>query len=96
MENFTTRSVTTRIKERGVVLYGKEISVLIDTTSNQLIRVGLMIAGEMDMREEQHETKKAQIVLPLLEELLAKHHLQMQDITAITVVPGSGSFTGCG
>ncbi len=68
--------------------------LLIDTTSNEIIKVGLEINGQMDMREESHDKKKAQIVLPLIDELLQKHHLQLKDIKAIEVKTGPGSFTG--
>ena len=72
----------------------RNIIITIDTTSNETIKVGLEIDGKMDMREESHEKKKAQIVLPLIEELLKKHELKITDISEIEVNPGPGSFTG--
>jgi len=72
----------------------KQIILHIDTTSNEVIKVGLSIDGQMDMREESHDKKKAQIVLPLIEELLHTHTLTLQDITEIEVNSGPGSFTG--
>lgn len=72
----------------------RKISITIDTTSNEIIRVGMAIDGKMDMREVPHAKKKAQIVLPLLDELLKKYTLTLQDITEIEVHPGPGSFTG--
>lgn len=38
--------------------------------------------------------QKAQVVLPLIERLLKKHKLALQDIDGIEVKPGPGSFTG--
>ena len=38
--------------------------------------------------------KKAQTVLPLIEEMLREQKLKLSDITAISVNPGPGSFTG--
>ncbi len=70
------------------------VKLFIDTTSNELIKVGLEINGKVDMCEESHDKKKAQIVLPLLEELLHKHNLSLKDLTEIEVNPGPGSFTG--
>lgn len=70
------------------------MKLFIDTTSNEIIKVGLEIDGEMDLCEESHDKKKAQIVLPLIEELLQKHNVEQQDITEIEVKPGPGSFTG--
>ena len=66
----------------------------IDTTSNERIKVGLLIDNKMDMREESHEKKKAQIVLPMLDALLREHYLTLQSLTAIDVNSGPGSFTG--
>jgi len=74
--------------------YNPNMKVFIDTTSNEIIKVGLEIDGKMDLREESHEKKKAQIVLALIEELLVKHTITLQDITEIEVNPGPGSFTG--
>jgi len=72
----------------------KQIILYIDTTSNEIIKVGLEIDKEIDMREESHDKKKAQIVLPLIEELLKKHTLTLHDISEVEVNPGPGSFTG--
>lgn len=68
--------------------------ILIDTTSNKEIKVGLVIDGKQDLVEQQIDYRKAQVVLPLIEELLKKHNLQLRDLTAIEVNLGSGSFTG--
>ena len=37
---------------------------------------------------------KSQTTLPMIEEILAEHKLNISDITAITVAMGPGSFTG--
>jgi len=37
---------------------------------------------------------KAQIILPMVEEILKKHRLVLQDLDVIEVNPGPGSFTG--
>jgi tRNA threonylcarbamoyladenosine biosynthesis protein TsaB len=72
----------------------KQIILYIDTTSNVVIKVGMEVDGKMDMRDESHEKKKAQIVLPMLEQLLRDHHLELHDLDAIRVELGPGSFTG--
>ena len=46
------------------------------------------------MIEQKIDHQKAQIVLPLMEELLKKHKLQLSDLNAITVNTGPGSYTG--
>ena len=76
------------------LVYNISVKLFIDTTSNETIKVGLAVGGKMDLREESHDKKKAQIVLSLIHELLTKHNLMLQDLTAIEVNPGPGSFTG--
>lgn len=75
--------------------YMKEQNIItIDTTSNEIIKVGLKIDGKEDLLSESHDKKKAQIVLPLIEKLLESHQLQLADISGIEVNLGPGSFTG--
>ncbi|MBI5122303.1 tRNA (adenosine(37)-N6)-threonylcarbamoyltransferase complex dimerization subunit type 1 TsaB [Candidatus Roizmanbacteria bacterium] len=71
-----------------------KVLLLIDTSNNKVIKVGLTINGEEDLVEKQIDYRKAQVVLPLIEELLKKHKLVLQDISEIKVNPGPGSFTG--
>lgn len=68
--------------------------LFIDTTNNKEVTVGLKIDKEKFIRKQPLETRKAQVVLPLLEELLKEHGLCLKNITAIEVNPGPGSFTG--
>ena len=69
-------------------------TIFIDTTSNTEIIVALIVDGERDEVKKVLEKKKAQIALYLIEELLQKHKLRLQDIECIEVNPGPGSFTG--
>ncbi len=69
-------------------------TLIIDTSSNQCISVGLQINGKIDSIKQKIDTRKAQVVLPFLERLLAKHNLQISDISAIKVNKGPGSYTG--
>ncbi len=71
-----------------------KITLLIDTTSNKIIKVGLNKDGREFMIEQQLDKQKAQIVLRLIDELLKKHNLKLKDIEAIQINPGPGSFTG--
>lgn len=66
----------------------------IDTTNNKEIVVGLEIAGKKDEICEEVGEKRAQMVLSLIDQLLKKHDLTVQDLTAIEVNHGPGSFTG--
>lgn len=66
----------------------------IDTSNNKEVVVALKIDGKEDIRKQIPDHRKAQLVLPIVEELLKDHVLKLKDITAIEVNPGPGSFTG--
>lgn len=66
----------------------------IDTSNNKEVKVRLTIEGKEYPIEQAIDYRKAQVVLPLLEDLLKKHNLSLRDLTGIEVNPGPGSFTG--
>ncbi len=68
--------------------------LLIDTTNNKEVTVGLKIDGKEVAEKKQLDTRKAQVVLPMLEKMLEDHRLSLKDLTAIEVNSGPGSFTG--
>lgn len=68
--------------------------LLIDTSNNKEIVIGLQIDGKEDMRKKIPEHRKSQVVLPMIEELLKEHSLTLKDITELRVHQGPGSFTG--
>ncbi|HSX08938.1 MAG TPA: tRNA (adenosine(37)-N6)-threonylcarbamoyltransferase complex dimerization subunit type 1 TsaB [Candidatus Saccharimonadales bacterium] len=72
----------------------KNIVLLIDTTNNKEMTVGLKIDEKEIIKKRSLDRRKAQVVLPLLEELLKEKELELKDLTAIEVNPGPGSFTG--
>src|SRR5882672_11890001 len=72
----------------------KDCVLFIDTTNNKEVTVGFRIDGKEFITNQPLDTRKAQLVLPLLEILLKKHQLSLQQLTAIEVNPGPGSFTG--
>ena len=72
----------------------KKIILFIDTSNNKEVKVGLEIDGQKHLIEQAIDHRKAQAVLPLTEKLLKEHNLRLEDITAIEVNPGPGSFTG--
>ena len=69
-------------------------SVYIDTASSTHISVIVSIDKTKDVITQPLEHRRAQVVLPLLMELLKKHNLTLTDITAVEVNLGPGSFTG--
>lgn len=70
------------------------IIVHIDTSDNKKTSVAIEKEGERDMLERAIQPRSGQVVLELLDELLQSHTLTLQDISAIQVVVGPGSFTG--
>lgn len=70
------------------------IALFIDTTSNKEIIVRLSIDEKVFEEKREVQNNRTQIVLPLIEELLQKHHLTPQEIEKVTVNPIPGSFTG--
>ncbi len=71
-----------------------KVILSINTANNKEITVGVIIDGKDHVLQQSLDTRKAQVVLPLVEKLLQKNKLSLQDITEIQVNPGPGSFTG--
>lgn len=69
-------------------------TLFIDTSDNREIRVGIKLDDKEDMIVQQSDHWKAQAVLPLIDQLLRKYLLSINDIESIEVNPGPGSFTG--
>jgi len=70
------------------------IILFIDTADNTTVKVGLEIDGNKHDLVLPLDKRKAQAVLPMIDELLEKHDLSLRDIDAIEVHPGPGSFIG--
>jgi len=68
--------------------------LFIDTSSNKEITVSLTIEEKEYTKKKTIGIQKAQIVLPLIDQLLTEYTLKLSDITSINVHTGPGSFTG--
>ena len=68
--------------------------IYIDTTDNTRVLVRLTIDDETYTKEKGVETRSAQLVLPLIDELLKEHSLTPHDLDEVEVSVGPGSFTG--
>lgn len=68
--------------------------LFIDTSSNLEVSVGLEIDGKKILETRELDKRKAQVVLPMIDELLKAHNITLKDIDAIDVSVGPGSFTG--
>lgn len=71
-----------------------KLVLFIDTSSNEEIIVGLEVNRQKFFLRKPVDTKRAQIVLPMISQLLKKHKMALKDVNAIEVVKGPGSFTG--
>ena len=68
--------------------------IYIDTTDNTKVIVKLTINNDEFVKEKKVETRSAQLVLPLIDELLTENNLTPQNLDEIEVNEGPGSFTG--
>lgn len=70
------------------------IQLLIDTSSNAEIVVGLKVDRRIFLQKQKVDFRKAQVVLPMIDKILKKHSFKPENISAIQVNAGPGSFTG--
>lgn len=68
--------------------------LLIDSSSNIEIKVGLRINGEDHIMKKKIGSQKAQVVLPMIDKLLKLQAVGLKDFNSIEVKTESGSFTG--
>lgn len=66
----------------------------IDSSDSGKIQVTLSSNGAIIRRNVASKPGNAQLVLPIIEELLEKNSRTLKDLTDITVNTGPGSFTG--
>lgn len=70
------------------------IVLFIDATSNKEVRVGLRINGKNHVIRRKLDFQRAQVVLPLIDEILREKNIKLKDLNSIEVNTGAGSFTG--
>lgn len=68
--------------------------LVLDTADNKKITVGLIINGKEDIQTKEITSNKTQIILPMIDEILKKHALELKDLSEIKINAGPGSFTG--
>jgi tRNA threonylcarbamoyladenosine biosynthesis protein TsaB len=69
-------------------------TLYIDTSDSQKVRVGLEVGGKRVEKTSEAKHSSAQMVLPMIEEILKENKLKLIDIAEIQVNTGPGSFTG--
>ena len=70
------------------------VTLILDTADNKKISVGLKICSKEYIQTKRITSNKTQIILPQIDKILKKHSLEPEDIFAIQVNTGPGSFTG--
>ncbi len=68
--------------------------LIIDSSDNKQITVGLEIDGEEYENTKKITSGSSQVVLPMINSILKKHKLSLKDIYEIEVNTGPGSYTG--
>lgn len=63
-------------------------------TSTHACSVGLSIDGQYFSRQNIEPKKHSELILPMIQSLLKEAKLEMNDLTALAVGVGPGSFTG--
>lgn len=66
----------------------------IDTSSNQKIILSVEADGKKDTSAQNSTFLKSEVALPAIEKLIKKNNLNIEDIDAVEVNKGPGSFTG--
>lgn len=72
----------------------QNVTLLIDTSDNTRIIVGLILNGKKHILIEKITPNKEQIILPMIDRILKKHLLKPENLSGIQVNTGPGSFTG--
>lgn len=76
------------------MVYNTPMILSIDTSDSKKVVIALSVNGKEDVFEAIPDHRKSQAVLPMIDTLLARHNAAIQEITAIKVHTGPGSFTG--
>jgi tRNA threonylcarbamoyladenosine biosynthesis protein TsaB len=69
-------------------------TLFIDTSHIDTAKIALIVDGRRFEKTSRSRVTKSQMVLPLIEQILAEHSLHFSDITAIILSAGPGSYTG--
>lgn len=68
--------------------------LLIDTSSNEEIVVGLSLNNKTFEERKKIAPRQSHVILSMIDALLASHNMSVHDLTGIDVATGPGSYTG--
>jgi len=68
--------------------------LIIDTSNNKQISVGFEVSGKISEITEDSTVLRSEAALPVVEKLLKKNNLEINQIDEIRVNKGPGSYTG--
>lgn len=74
--------------------YNKSVVLLINTSNNKEIEVGLEIKGKRSTKKKALTEQKREVVINMIDEILRKNNIDIHDLTGVNVNNGPGSFTG--
>ncbi len=72
----------------------KNVILYIDSSDNKKTIVGLEIDGKVKKESLVTDSWTSQVLLPLIDEVLKKNKIKIEDLNEIKVSEGPGSFTG--
>ena len=72
----------------------RPLKILAFETSTELCSAALWLEGEIDSREVMAGVRNSELLLPMIDELLASHGLKAAELDCIAFGAGPGSFTG--
>ena len=70
------------------------IALGIETTTDRLSVAAVGQSGRVAVRQAEGARKHAALLFPLIEEVLSELHLRLEEVEALAVADGPGSFTG--
>ena len=70
------------------------ITLIIDTADNKKNTVGLKIDDREYLLTDDMLSNREQIILSMIDEILKKHKIDTEDLSAIQINVGPGSYTG--